>query len=197
MNALRQALNDARVLNKNTLITVLLMLFTVLAVRAMLPVTVDPNLKMVVSKNREPIQNLNQTRNIETSKVVMLDKLNLAHHNRFYHPELGDIGYGDHFFADVEATFEIHKAGSYHFVVASDDGFSLRINGRELCRFLSDRPLTTQRCPVRLAEGEHSFELSYFQAGAHAGLRVQYGLGSNGKLYWFGPDSPLMTIIKQ
>lgn len=180
--------------SRDMVVTLLLCLTAILVVRAMLPVRVDPNLTVVVSKNRTVIQNLNQPRNIETSKEVSVDVLNLANENQFSHPQLGNVGYGANFFADVETQFVIRREGNYRFVVASDDGFSLDINGERLCQFMGQRALSAQTCTVHLEEGEHHFQLAYFQAGGPAGLTVRYGIQGERRLYWFGENSRLMRI---
>jgi hypothetical protein len=187
-------INTQRYLTKDTVMTALLCVLAVLILRVMMPVRVDANLEMRVSKNNVPIRHLHQSRDIGMSKVVSLDKLDLARENRFYHPKLGDVGYGQNFFADVQARFRITEPGTYVFVVASDDGFELRINGNEICSYVLDRALTTQRCPIRLEPGAHEFQLSYFQAGGPAGLTVQYGRAGESTLYWFGKDSPFLKL---
>ncbi|MDQ2077194.1 PA14 domain-containing protein [Marinimicrobium sp. ABcell2] len=187
-------MNVQRWMTKDTALTALLCLLAVLILRAMVPIGVDANLEMRVSQSNVPIRYLHQRRDIGMTKVVHLDKLDLARHNRFYHSNLGDVGYGENFFADVEASFRITEPGTYVFVVASDDGFALRINGREVCSFVRDRALATQRCPIRLDAGSHDFQLSYFQGGGHAGLRVQYGRAGESKLYWFGENSPFLKL---
>jgi hypothetical protein len=186
--------NKEKLLTRDTLLTALLVIVVVLSVNAMLPVRVDPNLTEVISKNRAAIRDLHKTRKIETTKTVKMYVLNLHDKNRFLHPKLGDIGFGTNFFADVETQFVVRRAGNYRFVVASDDGFSLRINDRELCSFTGARPIATQTCNVHLAEGEHNFKLSYFQGGGFAGLTVRYGLQNDRRLYWFGEDSSLLRI---
>lgn len=180
--------------SRDFVVTVLLCITAVMVVRAMLPVRVDPNITVVVSQNRTTIQNLNQPRDIENTKKVRLDVLNLANQNQFIHPQLGNVGYGVNFFADVETKFVIRRAGNYRFVVASDDGFALDINGERLCQFTGQRALATQTCTVQLEEGEHHFQLAYFQAGGPAGLTVRYGIQGERRLYWFGENSRLMRI---
>ncbi len=161
----------------------------------MLPISVDSNLLMSIHKNKVAIEHLNQPRNIDFSKTVYLDKLDLSRGNRFAHPELGDVGFSDNFFADVEAGFEVKQAGDYRFLVASDDGFALAIDGEELCRFTRSRPIRTQVCQARLEEGRHSFKLRYYQGVGHAGLKVQYRRKGDADLHWFGEDSAYLKVV--
>jgi len=167
----------------------MLAIVAVIVVAHMLPVSVDPVLRLDIARNRSPIAELHQVRDIVQRKVVHVDTLDLARDGRFAHSRLGDIGYGQNFFVDIVSTFKVRKAGSYRFVVASDDGFSLQVDGRQICAFTRDRALTTQTCTILLDPGERAFRLSYFQAGGPAGLKVQYGRHADGKLYWFGQKS--------
>lgn len=170
-------------------LSAMLAVVALFAVAHMLPVSVDPVLRLEIARNRSPIAELHQARDIIQRKVVHVDKLDLARDGRFAHSRLGDIGYGQNFFVDIVSTFQVRKAGSYRFVVASDDGFSLHVDGRQICAFTRDRALTTQTCTVLLDPGKRAFRLAYFQAGGPAGLKVQYGRHGDGTLYWFGQES--------
>lgn len=180
--------------NPNTLLTLILVALLVLALSAMIPPRVDANLRLDIQKNRSAITSLHQERDIESRQTRWVDRLDLANNGRFLHPRLGQLGYEEHFFVDIEATFVVHQAGHYEFEVASDDGFALIINGRNLCSFPRPRALRSQRCRIRLDEGEQRFTLNYFQAGGQAGLSVRYGLQNQRQRYWFGEDSELLSI---
>jgi hypothetical protein len=181
-------------LNKNTWLSILLTLVSLLIVVRIFPTSVDPVLKLVISKNRTSIAHLHQPRVIETTKEVMVDVLNIAEHNRFKHPQLGEIGFGNDFFVDIEAPFTVKQAGRYRFIVASDDGFSLAINERTLCEFTGSQPLNQQTCHIDLSEGSHIFKLAYYQGYGNAGLTVQYAKTGSAKTYWVGEDSPVITF---
>lgn len=180
--------------NKNTVLSVILLLTCALIINRIIPISVDPILTLVISKNRTTINDINQTRDIETTKEVMVDILNLAEQSRFKHPKLGEIGYAGDFFVDITKKFTVKQAGSYRFIVASDDGFTLKIDDKKLCKFSGIRALATQTCPTALKEGEHTFQLSYFQGYGNAGLKVQYTKDTGNKTYWVGESSPLISF---
>ncbi|WP_157960361.1 PA14 domain-containing protein [Marinimicrobium alkaliphilum] len=180
--------------NPNTFLSALLIVLLILAINAMIPARVDANLRLDIQKNRSAINSLNQRRDIETRQSRWVDHLDLANNGRFAHPRLGKLGFDEHFFVDIETTFVVHQAGNYEFEVASDDGFALNINGRNICSFPRPRALSSQRCRIRLDEGEQRFTLNYFQAGGQAGLSVRYGLQNQRQRYWFGEDSELLSI---
>lgn len=175
--------------DKNWTLSLLLALVCVLIVVRIMPERVDPVIKLVISKNRVNIQNIHQARDIESTKEVMVDILNLAEHNRFKHPKLGEIGFDSNFFVDIDLPFTVTQGGRHQFIVASDDGFSLSIDGKQLCQFPGSRPLGNQTCNVNLSPGEHRFQLAYYQGYGHAGLRVQHRKVSSGKTYWVGENS--------
>lgn len=179
--------------NKNTVFSVLLALVAVVILNRIIPPSVDPVIKLEIAKNREPIHNVHQARNIELHKVVMVDKLDLAHKNRFIHPKLGNIGYADSFFVDIKEEFRVKTTGQYLFKIGSDDGFSAKINGELLCEHVGDRPFSVQNCPAKLPAGNHLFELTYFQGYGNAGLTVEY-LKAGTKPHFFGENSRHITF---
>lgn len=174
---------------KNTAFSILLALVVIAILYRITPPSVDPVITLVISKNRTDIHNIHQVRNIEFSREVMVDELNLSNENRFRHPKLGNIGYADRFFVDINKEFNVKSSGKYLFRIGSDDGFSAKINGKLLCEFVGDRPFSMQNCPVSLPAGTHSFELSYFQGFGNSGLSVEYKKAGGDKLRFFGDNS--------
>lgn len=187
--------NVERWLTMDTVLSCLLIIVALMIVIRILPPSVDNNLLINIHKNKVAIEHLNQPRNIEFSKTVVLDKLDLSRGHRFAHPKLGDVGFSDNFFAEVLSEFQIKLRGDYRFLVASDDGFALEIDGEELCRYTGSRPIRTQVCRVRLEEGRHSFKLRYYQGVGHAGLKVQYRRKGDADLHWFGEDSQYLKVL--
>ena len=182
-------MNMQRWFDKDGALTVGLILLGVLAVNAMLPVRVTPVFTLEISKNGSAITGLHQQRRITASKRVAVDVLDLANKHRLRHPTLGNIGYDEHFFIDLDTTFTVKVAGDYRFAVASDDGFAIEIDGAELCSFTGGRALTTQSCGVALDAGEHTFRLTYYQGGGPAGLSLKYARQDERSTYWFGEES--------
>jgi hypothetical protein len=181
-------------LNKNTALSVLLAVVCVVIAIRITPVSVDPVIKLIISKNSVNITHIDQARNIESTKEVWVDIINLAEKNRFQHPKLGEIGYASEFFVDIDAPFTIKQAGNYQFMIASDDGFKLSIDGKQLCSFPGSRGIATQTCNVTLTEGTHNFQLSYYQGYGHAGLKAQYTKVSSNKTYWVGENSAALRF---
>ena len=182
-------MNMQNLLNKNSILTALIALTVIIVLVRITPVTVDPVVKLVISKNRVGISNIHQPRDIEFTREVMIDRLNLFQKNRFSHPKLGNVAtYSDDFFVDVSHTITVKKADTYRFILGSDDGFSINIDGKLLCEFAADRPYSAQPCLVFLSEGKHQVQISYFQGYGNSGFTVEYARGDE-KPRWFGDDS--------
>lgn len=182
-------MNIQSLLTKNGLFSLALALVTLLIVYRIIPVTVDPVVKLVISKNRVSVSNIYQQRDIESSKEVWVDVLNLEYKSRFGHSTLGNVAdYSEDFFVDVDHKVTIKKSDNYRFLIGSDDGFSLSIDGKLICEHLGDRPYSIQPCMIFLNEGEHQVHISYFQGFGNSGFTVEYARGDE-KQRWFGEDS--------
>ncbi len=175
--------------NKNTVFSILLAVVVVTIINRVTPPYVDDVFNVVVSKNRTTITDIHQVRYIEMRKIVKLDHLNLAEKNRFRHPKMGDIGYSGDFFVDIDAPFLVKKPGDYVFYLGSDDGFVFSVDGKKICEWTHDRPLTTDICHVNLSAGDHTFKLVYFQGYGNAGLTMSYAFAADGTQYVAGDNS--------
>lgn len=172
-------------MNKNSVFSALLALAAIMMIVRFIPASVDENLTLLLSKNGDTITRIDTPRQIEATRTVMIDKVQLNENNRFKHPVLGVLGWNEDFFADITTRFKVTQPGRYRFVVGSDDGFSLHIDDKLLCQHLSDRPFRKQSCYRRLSEGEHTLKLSYFQGYGNAGLSLEAAAQGEGKpRYW-------------
>lgn len=187
-------MNKKDLLNKNSLFTAFLLVIVAIILVRITPTYVDPVVKLVIQKNRASISNIYQQRDVEFTREIMVDRLNLLDKSRFSHPKLGNIAtYSDDFFVDVIHNINVLEAGQFRFLVGSDDGFSLSIDGKKICEHLADRPYSIQPCFVELTKGQHQFNLSYFQGYGNSGLTVEYAYG-DGRQYWFGDNSGAMEF---
>lgn len=181
-------------------LSALLALVAVALICAMLPIRVDPVLRLELSKNATPIQDLDQPRSIVSTQTRWVDVLDLARDGQLAHPKLGAVGLGEHYFLDLETRIRVVHSGSFRFEVSSDDGFALMVGERRICAHTGDRPLRTQSCRVLLLAGEHVLRLSYFQGGGPAGLAVRYSVDQDNDQdthwYWLGQDSPRLQFLR-
>ena len=180
---------NALTFNKNIAFSIVLVVVVGAILNKVIPPQVDAVFPVVISKNRVSIVDIHQQRDIEMTKTVMIDKIDLADKSRFRHAKLGEIGYSGDFFADIDAPFTVKIAGEYIFYVGSDDGFILSVDNKQLCEWTHDRPLTTNACKVRLTEGSHQFKLNYFQGYGNAGLTMSYSNANDTRQYMAGDNS--------
>ena len=185
---------NAMSLNKNTIFSIVLAIITSAIIYRITPTYVNDVFTLVISKNRTTITDIHQTRDIEMSKVVKLDHLNLVNKSRFRHPKLGDIGYSGDFFVDINAPFLVKKAGDYVFYLGSDDGYVFSVDGKKICEWTHDRPFTTDICHVNLSAGKHNFTLAYFEGYGNSGLSVSYALSTDGTQYVAGDNSKYLAF---
>lgn len=181
----------------DTALTLVLLGAGMLLLRAIWPLQVEPMLRLVLERNAVAITHLDQPRRIVESREVLVDRLDLARGGRLRHAELGDIGYAEHFFLTLRKRFTVRAAGDYRFVIASDDGFSLRLDSRPLCADPRPRALNTQVCGLHLEAGEHEFALDYFQGSGQSGLSLQYGRQDQARNFWFGEDSEHFRFARE
>lgn len=182
--------------NSNTLFSALLAFFFVVIIYRVTPPSVDEVLELVFSKNRGHIANIDQPRSISETRNFMIDRLKLRERNLLSHPKLGAmVPWHDDFYVDMTTVFEVKNTDTYYFMVGSDDGFKLQVDGRELCKFPGDRAYVEQRCSARLSEGKHTLVLNYFQGYGHSGLTLQYRKGNDGKQRYWGEESRDIKIL--
>ena len=180
--------------NKNVVFSALLAIITLAIINRITPPYVSPVFDVVISKNRVAITDIHQPRDIEMSKTLKIDRIDLADKSRFRHHKLGEIGYANDFFVDINAPFTVKKAGSYLFYLGSDDGFVFSVDGKQLCEWTHDRPLTVDPCQVNLTEGQHNFTLVYFQGYGNAGLTMAYSYANDGTQYMAGENSRYISF---
>jgi len=180
-------------LNKNSIASLILAITVGAIIFRITPVHVTKNITVIISKNRVSITDIHQKRDIISTRKVSLDHVDLYYKGKFGHPKLGNIAKAsDDFFLDIDQTFKVMQDGTYEFLVGSDDGFTLVINGKKICEHTHDRPYSIQSCNIFLKGGSHRLQASYFQGFGNSGFTLQYQ--TNGKTYWFGDDSPNLRL---
>lgn len=184
------------ILTKNHVLSALLIVVAFSIVNRLIPPSVDAVIAVTLSKNKDQIKSIDQDRNITTTKELMIDVVDLAEKNRFSHPVLGILGWGENFFADIKTNFEVKKSGRYRFEVGSDDGFELKIDEKSLCLFKGDRPFKKRVCNIQLEKGEHTLHLSYFQGYGNAGLTLKYADSPTSSLRFWGKSSNAILYIQ-
>ncbi len=171
-----------------------MLIFVMMAIYKSTPPFVNEVFELNIQKNRVAIRDVYQKRDISNTKQIWVDKLMLKDGANLVHPKLGKIGFSDTFFIDIESDFRVKRSGVYYLIPGSDDGFVLEVDGAKLCDYAGDRPYATRRCRIELSKGNHSFKMSYYQGGGHAGLTLAYQADGDRKKRWFGENSKYMTF---
>lgn len=172
---------------KNTVFSVLLAFFAILVVRQITPPSVDAVLTLTLSKSAGQINQIDQPRNVAKRQTLLIDRVELHADNKFKHPTLGVLGWGEYFYADINTNFTVAKDADYRFEVGSDDGFQLAIDGRVICEHKHDRPFQLSTCRQSLKAGAHRLALQYFQGYGNAGLTLKAGRASGTLTFWGEP----------
>ncbi len=176
-------------INKNTAFSMVMAICIYAILDRIIPPSVKPVFDLVMSKNATGITDIRQQRDIQLVKKISVDRIDLADKSRFRHAKIGDIGFGNDFFVDITSSFTVKQAGEYIFYLGSDDGFIFAIDGKELCSWANDRPLSKTPCKMNLNVGEHTFVLNYFQGYGNAGLIMSYAYAKDGEQYIAGTNS--------
>lgn len=173
-------------MNSNHFFSALLVSCACLIIWRLIPPSVDANFTLSLSKSRDNIEKINQPRNVSDTRQLNIDRIELNLDNHFKHATLGALGWAEHFYADIESRFRVSEPGRFRFLVGSDDGFRLSIDGRLLCQYPTDRPYRKQSCYQTLSAGEHTLELSYFQGYGNAGLTLEASKDGDSKARFWG-----------
>jgi PA14 domain. len=183
-------------LDSNTVFSALLAILFIIIVNKITPPSVDGVIELVLMKSRSHITSIDQTRSISDTRSILIDEVNLYDKDRFFHPKLGLLGWSNDFFAEINTDFTVKEKGGYRFLVGSDDGFALEIDGKRICSFSGDRAYSKQVCRVTLDQGDHQLKLSYFQGYGNAGLTLQYQPSGKSKMRYWGENSKQIKIKK-
>lgn len=82
-------------------------------------------------------------------------------------------GQKDNFGLRFDGRIKISKAGKYEFMVASDDGSALWVDGKEIASVDGVHPRSERRGSVELKEGLHAIAVEYFELAGGEELEVR------------------------
>ena len=102
-----------------------------------------------------------------------VDTLRFPEGRTLRHEQQGEISLfepAEYFAIRFETCLDVREAEEYEFVVASDDGFELSIDGQIIASHQPTRPYRPSIGAVHLAAGRHRYALSYFQGDGPLGV---------------------------
>ncbi len=161
-------------LDKRHLLFGMVSLTTIVILFLVRPISLTPNVKAVLSKQKGNIQTIDTTRDISSTKTFYFDTIEFENSSSLIHKQMGPLGFSDDFFIDFEANIDVRQEGDYIFTVRSDDGFRLFVDDRRLSEWLGDRPVAATEGSTFLTQGRHQIKLSYFQGYGNLGLSANY-----------------------
>ena len=97
------------------------------------------------------------------------------------HQDNTDTGFQDYFLANFSGILKVNYPGKYDFYVGSDDGFRLKIDGQSVMEHKNLRSYqTTSASYVFDQAGEYAIDLSFFEWGGSAGVKLEWTLPGQG-----------------
>lgn len=85
-------------------------------------------------------------------------------------------GFRERFYARWTGQLDILKAGEYEFILTSDDGSRLTLDGRVLIDNGGSHGMETRTGRCTLSAGLHPVRIDFFQGGGGLGLRLEWQL---------------------
>jgi hypothetical protein len=95
----------------------------------------------------------------------------------------------DHYGLRYQGDFVVRRPGRYQFLLTSDDGSRLHIDGQALIVNDSAHAPVTRQGSIDLSAGTHQFTLEYFEAVGGATLHLAYTGNQLGLTAFYGPLS--------
>jgi hypothetical protein len=153
------------------------------------------NIAMTIVKQKGDIVTLDTPVDQDFKEVYYINTVNFRPGHILYHNDLGNFGYDLDFFMYFKSLIKVEQDGLYTFNVASDDGFRLKLNGKMIGEFISNRSFDSNQYKVFLAKGYYDMDLSYFQGYGNQGLSAQYSYGDS-RYYFIGEDSAYLHFSR-
>jgi hypothetical protein len=174
-----------------------LSLFTLVFVAArMIRVPQKHIIKALLQVNSGDITNVSQPRAPKLSQQFFVNSVEFPLYQYLRYKDGTPIGFSDHFFLDLQATFSVTEPGTYTFFVRSDDGFRLFVDRDEVCSFPADRPQGENQGSIYLKKGLHTLWLNYFQRYGPASLEAYYQEPGDNTLYAIGRSASHTEFIE-
>jgi hypothetical protein len=164
--------------------------------RLLSPIVLQRNISMTIVKQKGVINSVDTPVITDFTANYYINTINFRPGFILYHNDLGDFAYDQNFFLFLNSTMHVKKEGLYTFIIASDDGFRLKLNGRLIGEFISDRSYNSNLYTIFLARGKYKMDLTYFQRFGPQGLSAQYRFNESPIYYFFGEDSSFMSFSR-
>jgi len=151
-------------------------------------------IKATIVQSKTPIRSLDSRIVPIKKETLWIDRLYFPKGNELRHPLYGYLGYTHDFVIFFDAKFRLKKSSPVTFTIYSDDGFRLKIDGKVVMEYPSDRPFSKSERTVRLEPGLHSLHIKYFQGFGQLGIVGYYKID---KRRLIGQSSKDLEFLEQ
>jgi hypothetical protein len=177
--------NDSRVIF--SIIVLLIALF--ICNKMFFPIIWNAPIQMHLIKQNGNVDHLDVPLNIDFQRTFYINTINFPEDQTLIHKDIGNFGIQNNFLIDFNTAFEVKKEGNYLFIVASDDGFRLKLNGNMVGEFTNNRPFTTNQYNLFLEKGTYHYNLYYYQGFGGMGVVAEYQRMDDSKVRFIGENS--------
>ena len=160
-------------------------------------------IKATIIQSKKAVRYLDDKLYPIKKEVLWFDTLTFPKGNELRHPKYGYLGYRQDFVIFFDMDVELSADRFVSFVVYSDDGFRLLIDGKKIMEYIYDRPFRKSQKIVHLSKGKHHIRIKYFQGYGQLGIVGYYGVGKSledakrAKRLYLGRSSAELRFIEQ
>lgn len=161
--------------------------------------------KVTIIQSAKPLHFLDDRLYPIKQETLWIEKLYFPRGNELRHPTYGYLGYKQNFVMRIDGDFTLSKDRPVKFVLYSDDGVRLLIDGKKVLEFPKDRPFGKSEGVIDLKKGKHHLHIDYFQGYGQLGLAGYYTVLNslnqlktvNNSLKLLGKDSKMIEFLEQ
>ena len=153
-------------------------------------------IKTTIIQSATPLHHLDDPIKIRKKEILWIDKLYFPKGNELRHPTYGYLGYRQNFLILFDSDFVLEKDKRVKFTIYSDDGFRLKIDGKRVMEYTSDRPFRKSEASIILPAGKHHLFIKYFQGYGQLGIVGYYQVGS-AKPHLIGKSSEELRFVEK
>ena len=157
--------------------------------------TAHKTIQTTIIQSRTPLRHLDDPIHPIRKEILWIDTLYFPKGNSLYNPIYGNLGYSHDFVILFDMDIMVQKDIPTTFIIYSDDGFRLAIDGKKIMEFTKDRPFSKSETTLTLKAGKHHIHIKYFQGYGQLGIVGYYKVAHTTKL--LGQNSHDISFMRQ
>lgn len=130
--------------------------------------------RVTILHSTKPLTSLYDRVYPDKKEIFWIEKVYFPRGNELRYPSYGYLGYKNNFFMKIDGDFVLTQDIPLKFVLYSDDGVRLMIDGKRVLEYAKDRPYGKSEATIKLAKGKHHIHIDYFQGYGQLGLGGYY-----------------------